>query len=198
MGENEKSAIIYPCSYVEPLPLAELFSKQQPLEIELGAGDGSFLVAWAAKNPLHNFLGVERLLGRIRKVERKIRRIGLTNARLLRIEAGYFLEYLLPSGSATALHIYFPDPWPKRKHWRHRLINEQFTRVAAKALQPGGTVYLRTDDQNYFAQITEVFGKNSDFEITTTPPELQSVLTDFERDFQSRGVSTLMAAYQRR
>src|SRR5258705_6688479 len=96
MAENEKSVLIYPRSYVEPLPIAQLFAAQQPLEIELGAGDGSFLAAWATKNRLHNFLGVERLLGRIRKAERKIQRAGLTNARLLRIEAGYFLEYLLP------------------------------------------------------------------------------------------------------
>ena len=198
MGESEKSAIICPRSYVEPLPIRESFSKPQPLEIELGAGDGSFLAIWAAKNPSHNFLGVERLLGRIRKADRKIQRAGLTNARLLRIEAGYFMEYLLPAGSAIALHIYFPDPWPKRKHWRHRLINEHFTRVAGKALQPGGTVYLRTDDQSYFAQMTEVFGKNSDFEVTNTSPELQAVLTDFEGDFHARGVSTLMAAYRKR
>jgi tRNA (guanine-N7-)-methyltransferase len=198
MGENKKSVIVCPRSYVEPLPMRELFSKQQPLEIELGAGDGSFLVAWAAKKPLHNFLGVERLLGRLRKTDRKIQRAGLANSRLLRIEAGYFLEYLVPLASATALHIYFPDPWPKRKHWRHRLINDQFTRVAAKALQPGGTVYLRTDDQSYFAQMTSVFGANPDYGMTSTPAELRAVLTDFERDFQARGVSTLMAAYRKR
>ncbi|HMJ65175.1 MAG TPA: tRNA (guanosine(46)-N7)-methyltransferase TrmB [Candidatus Binatia bacterium] len=198
MAENEKSVLVYPRSYVEPLPLAQLFSSQEPLEIELGAGDGSFLAAWTAKKPLHNFLGVERLLGRIRKAERKIQRGGLTNVRLLRIEAGYFLEYLLPPGSVATLHVYFPDPWPKRKHWRHRLINEHFTGIAANALQPGGAVYLRTDDQNYFAQMTEVFGKNSDFEVTTTPPELRAVLTDFERDFQARGVSTLITAYRKR
>jgi len=188
---------MYPRSYVEPLDDAALFPARQPLEIELGAGDGSFLVAWAAKNPSHSFLGVERLLGRLRKADRKIQRAGLNNARLLRIEAGYFLEYLWPPGSVAALHVYFPDPWPKRKHWRHRLINDHFTHVAEKALQPGGTVYLRTDDQNYFAQMAEVFGKNSDFKVTTTPPELQSVLTDFERDFHEKGVSTLMAAYRK-
>jgi tRNA (guanine-N7-)-methyltransferase len=133
----------------------------------------------------------------VRKVERKIRRAALTNVRLLRIEARYFLEYLLPPSSIIALHIYFPDPWPKRKHWRHRLINDEFAMIAAKAVQPGGAVYLRTDDANYFAQMSDVFGRNASFEATETPTELQSVLTDFESDFQARGIGALRAAYRR-
>ena len=77
----------------------------------------------------------------------------MTNLRGVRIESAYFLEYLLPPRSAVALHIYFPDPWPKRKHRRHRLINERFPALARQALAPGGTVYLRTDDEDYFEQM---------------------------------------------
>src|SRR5687768_6077179 len=135
--------IVQPASYVEKLPLRDLFVTDQPLEVELGAGDGSFLLAWATQNPSRNFLAVERLLGRLRKAERKVRRAGLPNVRLLRIEAGYFLEYMLPARSVAAIHVYFPDPWPKRKHHRHRLINDHFTTIAANALQVGGVVYLR-------------------------------------------------------
>src|SRR5688572_22700975 len=113
------SLIYRPASYLDRLPLAEMFPQAQPLEVELGAGDGSFLIAWAKANPARNFLGVERLLGRIRKIDRKASRAGLQNVRLMRIEASYFLEYLLPRNSVTALHIYFPDPWPKRKHWKN-------------------------------------------------------------------------------
>ena len=200
---SEPSILIQPASWVERLRLEELWlpggqAARAPIEVELGAGDGSFLVAWAAKQPSHNFLGVERLLGRARKVERKIRRANLANVRLLRIEARYFLEYLLAPSSIMALHIYFPDPWPKRKHWRHRLINDQFADVAAKVVQPGGIVYLRTDDANYFAQMSDVFGRNASFEPAETPAELQSVLTDFESEFQARGVGALRAAYRRR
>ncbi|MCI0748128.1 MAG: tRNA (guanosine(46)-N7)-methyltransferase TrmB [Verrucomicrobia subdivision 3 bacterium] len=190
--------IICPPSYLDRLPLSAIFRQQQPLEVELGTGDGSFLVAWATQNPNHNFLGVERLLGRLRKADRKCRRAGLENVRLLRIEAGYFLEYMMPERSVAALHVYFPDPWPKRKHRRHRLINEHFVGVAAKALTPDGAVYIRTDDADYFAQITAVFQASPDFEPTPAPSKLQSVLTDFERDFQTRGVSTFCVAYRRR
>jgi tRNA (guanine-N7-)-methyltransferase len=183
-------------SIIERIDLAKLFPLDQPLEVELGSGDSSFLVQYAQRHPGRNFLGVERLLGRIRKLDRKGRRAGLTNLRGVRIESSYFLEYLLPPHSAAALHVYFPDPWPKRKHWRHRLINERFPALAAQALVPGGTVYLRTDDTSYFEQMVEVFGASSMFRPVETPGDLCALLTDFEHDFHARGIKTLRAAYQ--
>jgi len=183
-------------SIVERIDLAKLFPSQQPLEVELGSGDSSFLAEYARQNVGRNFLGVERLLGRIRKLDRKGRRAGLTNLRGVRIESAYFLEYLLPPHSAAALHIYFPDPWPKRKHRRNRLINERFPALARQALAPGGTVYLRTDDQDYAEQMLAVFADDPTFRMVETPPELSALLTDFEKDFQSRGIKTLRAAYR--
>jgi tRNA (guanine-N7-)-methyltransferase len=183
-------------SILERLDLARLFPKAQPLEVELGSGDGSFLAAYARQHPGHNFIGVERLLGRIRKMDRKGRRAGLTNLRGVRIESAYFLQYLLPAHSALALHIYFPDPWPKRKHRRHRLINDRFPALARGALAPGGTVYLRTDDPDYFEQITAVFAANPLFQAIETPEPLAALPTDFEREFQARGVRTLRAGYR--
>ena len=82
--------------------------------MELGCGDASFLVDYARRHPERNFIGVERLLGRLRKLDRKGRRAGLTNLRGVRIESSYFLEYLLPPHSVSALHVYFPDPWPNQ------------------------------------------------------------------------------------
>ena len=183
-------------SIVERIDLAKLFPSQQPLEVELGSGDSSFLAEYARQNVGRNFLGVERLLGRIRKLDRKGRRAGLTNLRGVRIESAYFLEYLLPPHSAAALHIYFPDPWPKRKHRRNRLINERFPTLARQALAPGGTVYLRTDDQDYAAQMVAVFAADPAFRPVETPNTLSALLTDFEKDFQARGTETLRAAYQ--
>ena len=181
---------------VEPLAVNKLFPSPQPLEVELGSGDGSFIVQYAALHPDRNFIGVERLLGRLRKVDRKGRRSGLTNLRGVRIEASYFLEYLLPKKSVAALHIYFPDPWPKRKHRKHRLINERFPQLASAALVPGGTVYLRTDDADYFAQMKEVFQASPLFTPVPTPPPLAEVLTDFERGFLARGIQTLRMVWQ--
>ena len=108
----------------------------------------------------------------------------------MRIEAAYFLEYLLPPSSVQALHVYFPDPWPKRKHRKNRLVNERFPDLAARVLAPGGAVYLRTDDEDYFRQMQEVFAANRRFQIFATPADLMAVITDFERDFQARGIAT--------
>jgi len=192
-------SLIYPLpSVVERLELARLFPKDQPLEVEVGSGDGSFLVEYARLCPAHNFIGLERLLGRLRKLDRKGGRAGLTNLRGLRIEGAYFLEYLLPRGSAAALHIYFPDPWPKRKHRRHRLINERFPALARQALAPGGAVYLRTDDEDYFTQMVSVFEPCQEFRPEETPGELAAMPTDFEREFHARGVRTLRTAYRLR
>jgi tRNA (guanine-N7-)-methyltransferase len=129
-------------------------------------------------------------------MDRKGRRAGLANLRGVRIESSYFLEYLLPRHAAVALHIYFPDPWPKRKHRRHRLVNERFPSIADQTLAPGGIVYLRTDDADYFEQMKAVFDASSLFQPTETPVELSELLTDFEKDFNAKGIQTLRAAYR--
>jgi len=183
---------------LKPLDLAALFQQPQPLEVELGCGDASFLVEYAHRQPGRNFIGVERLLGRLQKLDRKGQRAGLNNTRGIRIESAYFLQYLLPPKSTTALHIYFPDPWPKKKHRRHRLINEQFPALAATILLPQGTVFLRTDDADYFTQMTEVFNAAKQFAAVETPSSLAEITTDFERDFNAEGIPTLRAAYQLR
>ncbi len=182
---------------VERLRVDRLFSKAQPLEVEIGAGDGSFLVAYAKAHPEINLIGLERLLGRLRKIDRKARRAGLENVRLLRLEAAYFVQYMLPRASVRAFHIYFPDPWPKRRHWKNRLINEAFVGLAREALEAGGKVHLRTDDLPYFAQMTDVFGRSAHFEKVDTEPDLLCIITDFERGFQKRGVNTNYVSYRR-
>lgn len=183
-------------SILQRIDLATLFPARQPLEIELGSGDGSFLATYAALCSGRNFIGVERLLGRIRKLGRKAARAGLANVRAVRIESSYFLEHLLPRHAAAAIHIYFPDPWPKRRHERHRLVKQGFPALAQRALQPGGVVYLRTDDEPYFQEMKQVFAQADAFHPMETPEALQRLLTDFEREFHAQGKQTLRAAYQ--
>jgi tRNA (guanine-N7-)-methyltransferase len=185
-------------SLTEPVPVAALFPRRQPVELELGAGDGSFLMDWAERHPERNFIGVERLLGRLRKIDRKGQRRGLENLRGIRIEAAYFLHYLVPPASLSAIHVYFPDPWPKKRHQRRRLVNERFVRDAARALEPGGMVHLRTDSGDYFARMQEVFAAAADFAPAPTPEELAAVRTDFERDFNARGIPTRRASWRKR
>jgi tRNA (guanine-N7-)-methyltransferase len=192
------SLLFRPQSFFELLPLAALFPMAQPLEVELGSGDGNFLIEYARSHPEHSFLGVERLLGRIRKIDRKGRRAGLTNLRLLRIEAGYFMAYLLPDQCTCCLHVYFPDPWPKRKHLKNRLINEQFPGLAQRVLLPGGRIYLRTDSTDYLDQMKTVFAASPAFQEIEFPAELAGRLTDFEREFLAKGIVTQRLAFELR
>ena len=107
-----------PENYFVPLDLAVLFPHQPgaPLEVDLGSGDGTFLIALANSAPERNFLGVERLLGRVRRTCRYMARTGAVNARIIRVESHYLVRYLLPRASVSVMHVMFPDPWPKRKH----------------------------------------------------------------------------------
>jgi tRNA (guanine-N7-)-methyltransferase len=194
---SRTQSLIYPLkSILERLEPGKLFPVTRPLEVELGSGDGTFLTEYSARHPEHNFIGVERLLGRMRKMDRKGRRAGFTNLMGVRIESTYFVQYLLPRQSAVALHVYFPDPWPKRKHRVKRLVGERFPEMAQRAMVPGGKVYLRTDDRDYFEQMLAVFGAASGWRAVETPRELAELLTDFERDFNARGIQTLRAAYE--
>ena len=115
-----------PENYFQVLDLKSVFPRCAPIEVDLGCGDGSFLVALAKQNPQRNFLGLERLLGRVRSACRKIACGNLGNARVLRIESSYAVEYLLPPNSVSVFYLLFPDPWPKRRHQRRRLVTEEF------------------------------------------------------------------------
>jgi len=194
ISSNPPDLIVELHSIVERLDLTQIFPRPQPLEVELGCGDASFLVEYARRHPERNFIGVERLLGRLRKLDRKGRRAGLANLRGVRIESSYFLQYLLPPRSASVLHVYFPDPWPKKRHHKYRLINESFPSLVRAALAPGGVVYLRTDNEDYFQQMTGVFEANREFQPIETPADLAELTTDFEREFRARGIRTLRAA----
>lgn len=191
-----ESLVLRP-SILERLDFAAVFGRGGPVELELGAGDGSFILQAASAMPARNFLAVERLLGRLRKIDRKGRRAGLANLRALRLEASYVLRWMIPPGSLAGLHIYFPDPWPKRRHWKRRLVNTEFTGWAADALVPGGTVYVRTDDAPYFSQMTEVFGGNPRFARSVEPAGLLEIITDFEDGFRREGRETHHAAWSR-
>lgn len=185
-------------SILDPIRPSELFPCEQRLELELGSGDGSFLAQYASCNPGTNFLGIERLKGRAVKLAKRAARGNLRNVRCARIESSYFVRYLLPPCCIDAIHIYFPDPWPKRKHWSKRLITESFARSASAVLKQAGRVYIRTDSSDYFEWMVNAFSSSLLFDPIITPPELLQVHTDFEREFLARGIPTLQAAFARK
>lgn len=95
-----------------------------------------------------------------------------------------------------AMHVYFPDPWPKDKHARHRLIDGEFPGHTARLLKSGGVIHLRTDDMAYFEQMQEVFRAHGGFELESTPSDLASRVTEFEADFNAQGKPTRRASWR--
>ena len=125
--------------------------------------------------------------------------MGLSNLRGLRLEATYLMDWMIPPGSLSAIHVYFPDPWPKKRHHHRRLINPAFAELAARALAPGGRFHCRTDDLSYFEQMLEVFhGASANFVAGKEPEGLLEVKTDFERQFNAGGIPTRHATWLRR
>jgi tRNA (guanine-N7-)-methyltransferase len=177
------SPIIEPESLVKRLDLEKLFGRNAPLHVDLGCGEGSFLCAQAQRMPEKNFLGIERLLGRVRAAAQKAATIG--NVRLLRMEISYAVRYLLPPASVETFYLLFPDPWPKRRHWQRRIANESFLRAIGQALVSGGTLYIATDRVDYFEKIKEIARANPDF-ATVDFADIDLPHTKFERKFRAQ------------
>jgi len=190
--------LIHITNLIDPVSWGQLFRNEAPVELDLGCGDGGFLLEYASRNKGRNLLGTERLMGRVNKIVRQAKRRSLQNVHVSRIESGYFLHYLVPPQSLTAVHLYFPDPWPKKKHEKYRLVTPQFAKDCLAALKPGGTVYLRTDNVPYYEQMLEVFDPAEGFEKVETPAELAEIQTDFEKYWLSLGLQTNYVAYQKK
>ncbi|MBO0695156.1 MAG: tRNA (guanosine(46)-N7)-methyltransferase TrmB [Verrucomicrobia bacterium] len=146
------------------LDLEKIFGRSAPLHIDLGCGDGLFLCALAQKMPDKNFLGIERLLNRIRICARKA--ATLDNVRLLRVESSYAVRYLLPAESVEKFYLLFPDPWPKRRHHRRRIVTPDFLKSIHAALQKNGRIYIATDDTDYFQKIEQIAESEPGFTIS--------------------------------
>jgi tRNA (guanine-N7-)-methyltransferase len=187
LREDEALVEYIPKSLIEPQNWGEIFPRSAPIEIDLGCGDGAFLMAMARANPEHNFLGIERLLGRLSKVCRKVARQDLKNARVLRLEVTYAIEHLIPPESVTAFHLLFPDPWPKRRHHRRRAFTTEFLSCIHRGLIGGGLFHIATDHAGYFHQIERVIAATNNFIVSAEQHDFP--LTTFEQKLLIRGLS---------
>ncbi len=140
---------------VRPLVAAELFGVPLPLEIELGVGKGRFLLERAAGAPQIGFLGVERTRKYLTMAAAHVARARLANVRLARTTAEDLLFRCLGDASVRAVHVYFPDPWPKKRHQKRRMLGPGNIARIADVLVPGGMLLIKTDHDAYAAAIRE-------------------------------------------
>jgi tRNA (guanine-N7-)-methyltransferase len=157
------------------------------VECDFGASKGKFLTESALANPGVFFAGIEGLSDRVRKANGKIRRLGLANALLWRGWGVESLDELVPDGFLDTLHVSFPDPWPKRRHWFRRLVNTAFLGIVARKLRTGGTLRLQTDHAGYFAAMSGHLADHGGWRETSWEDGLMRPVTEFETIFRAKG-----------
>ncbi|MCP4609278.1 MAG: tRNA (guanosine(46)-N7)-methyltransferase TrmB [Planctomycetes bacterium] len=138
------------------IDFVQIFGRIGPVHIEIGSGKGTFLVNQARARPSDNFLGIEWASKYYRLAVDRIGRWGLTNVRIIRTDAAVFLADFIADSSVECFHIYFPDPWPKKRHHKRRFICQGNLEHLIRCLQTGGQLRIATDHEDYFHVIQEV------------------------------------------
>lgn len=169
----------------------------RPIDLEIGSGKGTFLVRQAAARPQINHLGLEYAKAYWRYTADRVRRHRLENVRVVHAEAGSFVRWHLPDAAIRQVHIYFPDPWPKKRHHKRRLIQERFLRDLHRIIAPpqaddteAGQVCIATDHADYFDWIDEAASTVSDiyrrlpFESPAAAAPGEWVGTNYEHKFR--------------
>jgi len=175
----------------------ELFARAAPLEVEIGSGKARFLIEAARANPAHDFLGIERSLSYYRICRERLDRAALENARILRADGRLYVE-ALEAGSIRAFHVYFPDPWPKKKQKKRRLLDGVMLEILAHRLEPGGVLRIVTDHPGYGSTIEPLLESVRVFErlpweaLPSPPP------THYELKYRAQGRTTWRFLLRRR
>jgi tRNA (guanine-N7-)-methyltransferase len=182
---------------------AALFGNERPVELEIGTGKAAFLLRRARAQPERNFLGIEWANEFYRYAVDRMQRWKVPNVRLLRIDAAHFVRVVCPPESLLALHVYHPDPWPKRRHWKRRLIQPVFVDAAVRGLVRGGHWAVQTDHAEYFEQIqAQLRGHPELYEAPFDDPEFgveaARVATNYEIKYLKEGRRIYQIAVKRR
>lgn len=179
------------------------FDSPGPFELEIGCGKGGFLVSRASANPHIRMLGIEWANKFYKFAADRMVRRGLANVRLMRTDAKTFVLRNLPPSSVNVLHLYHPDPWPKKKHHKRRLVQPDFVAATARMLKPRGRWLMQTDHQDYFTQMTQLLDASAWFEralwqeaLGEPNPDWQG--TNYEIKYSREGRAIYRAAYKRR
>jgi tRNA (guanine-N7-)-methyltransferase len=186
-----------------PLSWPEFFGNSHPVEVEVGTGRGMFIVNAGETRPDTNFIGMEIEYTEGRHAAKRLQKRNLLNARILGGDARVGLPKFIPSKSIAAMHVYFPDPWWKRKHWARRIFDGWFLNEVSRILVSGGILHAWTDVEAYFQVMLEVIKVNPDF-LPLPPPEERPAThdmdyhTSFERKKRKAGLPIYRGRWERR
>ncbi|HUG91189.1 MAG TPA: tRNA (guanosine(46)-N7)-methyltransferase TrmB [Planctomycetaceae bacterium] len=179
------------------------FGNDRPVEIDVGCGRGLYLVRASEEHPETNYLGIEIDYQEGRRGARRLWKRQAPNARVLGGDVRRAMTHCIPPASVAAVHVYFPDPWWKRKHRRRRVFTDEFVGQCARVLAPGGLLHSWTDVEEYFGVISALMDHHPDFEPLPPPPERSpqhdmDYQSSFERKKRQLGSTIYRGRWRRR
>jgi len=182
------------------IDLRALFGDDRPVELEIGSGKGRFLIEQAAVRPDTNFLGVEWSLKYVRLSGERAAKRGVRNVRLLRADARHVVADLIPDAALRRLHVYCPDPWPKKRHHKRRFFAESTVPHLERILEPGGHLHVSTDVAEYFEAIGTALRERTglrEAEDPLFPPADPGGRTSYEIKYHKTGRAIHRACWRR-
>ena len=173
-----------------PHPLwRAVFGDDRPVEVEIGPGRGDVLLAFAAAHPERGFFGIERCASFADAISRRAADAGCTNVRAVGGDARWIISCWVPATSVAAYHLYFPDPWPKRRHFPRRMLHGHFGAALLRTLQPGGLLYLATDLPELLAYMDAAAARSGFSTAADVLPRARPP-TRYERKYARQGTFT--------
>ena len=142
-----------------PLDLRATYGRAAPIVVEVGSGMGETTARIARENPQNDYLAIEVHAPGVGSLLKRLAEEGIGNVRVVRHDAVEVLRDMIPQGSLSGLHVFFPDPWPKKRHHKRRLIQQEFASLAAERLAPGGYIHVATDWQDYAEHVLGVLSR---------------------------------------